>query len=163
MPDISITLRGLEPFRQYVDALKRGLRGKVTEETANILVEDYLRPYPPYQYVTRKQAYGKTFQSDAQRRFVMAAIRDGRITPGYPRRAGNLARSWRVIGDGVKARIIQEGDVAPHGQYVVGPNQAAQPYHVGWVKAKYTVDYNIKAATEKAQAAVDRWMQEIKK
>ena len=160
MAKIAFEVRGIEPLKQYLDGVRRGIRGFVTQEIANVLMEDYLRPYPPYRYASRKMAYGKTFFSKAQRAYVMSRIRAGIIRPGVENRSNNLADAWRVTGDGVNAKISVDEDKAKYAKYVVGDAQAAQPYHAGWVKAKYVIDQNMQAATQKAQKAVDRWVKE---
>ena len=176
MAKAAFSIRGIEPLKQYIDALPRAIRGFVTQEIASTLVEDYLRPYPPYRYASRKSAYGSTgakfkngnpvppgYFSAKQFFYVMSRIRSGDIHPGRPGRTGKLADAWKVTGDGVKAKISVDMKKAPYAGYVVGDIQAAQPYHAGWVKANYTIDYGMKAATEKAQKAVDRWLKETPK
>lgn len=155
---ISFAMRGVEPLKQYLDVVKRHLRGYVTKETANILAVEYLRPYPDYKYASRKMAYGKTFFTKKQRSFVMAAIAAGTITPGRVNRKGKLFDAWKVTGAGAKAKISVNESKAKYAKYVVGDAQAAQPYHAGWIKAKYVIQENLAEATEKAQRKVDDWI-----
>jgi hypothetical protein len=55
-----------------------------------------LKSYQPYKYISRDKAYGKTFVSDRQRRYVMARIREGKIDPGVPHRTGQTQRGWEA-------------------------------------------------------------------
>lgn len=173
---LSFVVRGIEPLKQYLDTIPRHLRGVVSKEVANILMVEYLRPYPDYRYASRKMAYGQTgakfangnpvppgYFSAKQFRYVMADIKAGTITPGRVHRSGKLFDAWKVTGDGVKAKISVTESKAKYAKYVVGDIQAAQPYHAGWVKAKYVIAQNLDKATEKAQKAVDEFLKEKKK
>jgi hypothetical protein len=73
---VKIVARGIKEFQDY---LKRAVpRGAV--KVALAALGEYLigtpgkalRHYDPYKYVSRKRAYGQTFQSEKQRRWFWA-------------------------------------------------------------------------------------------
>ena len=152
---IKFRVRGLEEFKGYIDSLQRNLRGKATEWVSDWLIGNGsrgLKHYPPYKYVTRKSAYGQTFQSDKQRRYVMARIADGTIDPGAPHRTGRLQRGWTRIGSGVRTRIVNE---EPHALYVMDTQgQARQPAKVGWRKVAEIISTNIRGAVRHAESMI---------
>lgn len=152
---IKFRVRGLEEFKGYISSLQRNLRGKATEWISEWLIGNGsrgLKHYPPYKYVTRKSAYGQTFQSDRQRRYVMAKIREGSIDPGYPHRTGRLQRGWVKTGSGVGTRIV---NAEPHAFYVMDTKgQARQPAKVGWRKVAEILASNIKGAVRHAESMI---------
>jgi hypothetical protein len=156
MADISIKVRGLDAVREFIDQLPRRVRGVATVAAAEYLVGNGmhgLRHYPAYKWITRKAAYGKTFVSDKQRRYVMAAIADGRIDPGAPHRTGRYQRGWMLEGEGAKTRIINEVDYA---RYVGGDEQARLNRKVGWRMWDEIISTNYHGAIQAAERAVDR-------
>ena len=130
---ISIRVRQTPPdLAQTIRTAPRMARGRMTKAAAVYLIGNGthgLTHYPAYKYIRRDRAYGKTFASDAQRRFVMAGIRSGKIDPGYPHRTGILQRGWYVSGDGAKATVKND---APHAEVVMGLGQARLNNLVGW-------------------------------
>lgn len=83
------------------------------------------------------------FVSDRQRRFVMANIREGKITVPYVRGRGNklrgsqsLSQSYRTNLDGDEAVLTSS---ASYANYVVGDQQA--PIHQGrWTTARQAAE-----------------------
>lgn len=124
-------LRGLESIKELIDELPRRLRGKLLDVAA----KEYLRRfklYPRYRYVSRKSAYPEVsgFFSDKQRRFVMAAIADGRIQPGSPHRTKALKDAWHIEGEGTALSVV---NAAPAAVFAFHPQfQARQLAAVGW-------------------------------
>jgi hypothetical protein len=115
-----------------------------------------LRHYPSYKYVSRKSAYGKTFFSDAQRRFVMAAIRDGRIDPGVPHRTGRVQRGWYAAPTR-KGYGFMIYNKEPGAYYTMDDKgQARQPALVGWQKVSKVITDNFKGAVRVANAAIKK-------
>ena len=158
MPEIQIKVRGVDKVKAFISSLPRNLRGIATQAAAEWFVgngQRGLRRYPPYKYVTRKAAYGKTFQSDKQRRYVMAKIRSGEIDPGYPHRTGNYQRGWQIINSGVKTQIVND---VPYAGYVGGEEQARLNEKIGWRKAVDILSTNWKGAIQAAQSAVNKWI-----
>ncbi len=92
--------RNLDEVKKFLRTVPRGGLKVGLRALTEYLIGNQrhgLKHYSPYKYVSRKAAYGKTFVSDKQRRYVMAAIRDGRIDPGVPHRTGRGQRGWVVI------------------------------------------------------------------
>lgn len=146
-------------LKDEISNLPRNIRGPVTEAAAAYLIGTPtrgLKNYPAYAYVTRRAAYGQSFFSDAQRRLVMAKIRSGEITPGFPKRTGRLQRSWTMVQSGVRTRIISS---EPYAVYVVGdPGQSRHEEKVGWRKVGLIIASNergmIQAAEQEAQRII---------
>jgi hypothetical protein len=159
MPEIKIKIRGLEEVKSFIDGLPRNLRGLATKAIAEWLVgsgQRGLKRYPPYKYITRKAAYGKTFVSDKQRRYVMARIREGTIDPGAPHRTGNYQRGWAVINQGVKVQIVNK---VPYAGFVGGDEtQARLNKKVGWRTVSEIIGTNWKGAIQHANAEIGKWL-----
>ena len=159
MPEIKIKVRGLKEAQEYFKSLPQNLRGLATKAMAEWFIGNGsrgLKAYPPYKYVTRKSAYGKTFVSDKQRRYVMAKIREGSIDPGFPHRTGNYQRGWTIINKGVKATITNP---VPYAGFVSGDaEQARLNAKVGWRKISDIISTNILGAIRHANKAINDWL-----
>jgi hypothetical protein len=123
-PDIVVTVEGIEELQARLGrALSNAvLRGAMVQATA--LVQERLNVYPPASHKPMIWA------SEKQRRFVMAAIREGRIEVPY-RRTMTLGRRWTTAvsgsGDDLTGTV---GNNTSYGPYVMGrADQAA--YHAG--------------------------------
>lgn len=115
-----------------------------------------LSHYPEYKYVTRAAAYGNTFVSDKQRRYVMARIREGSITPGKANRTFAMQRGWRATGTPYKNKV---SNIMPYTKWVMGDNeQARQPAMVGWRKVGDIVATNLKGAMRHAISKLNEWV-----
>lgn len=153
MPEITIKVRGVAAVKAFISSLPRGVRGVATEAAAVYFIGDGrrgLKHYPPYKYVTRKSAFGQSFQSEKQRRYVMAAISRGEIDPGVPHRTGNYQRSWVTEDTGARTRIVGE---LPHEGW---PNRLAAK--IRWQSVADILAANARGAMRAAQAAVNAWI-----
>jgi hypothetical protein len=142
MFDFSIKTRGIEELDETFKSLPLRLRGVAAEGASDYLIgtpQRGLKKYPGYKHVSRSSVYRPPYQSDRQRRFVMAGIRSGRIEPGYPHRTGNYQRSWRRVGSGVM----------PHDNW---PDPLARK--IGWRDPMEIIDSNINGAAQAAERAV---------
>lgn len=90
-------------------------------ESANEYIVDSIRIYPPYSYVPLSKVGG--FVSDRQRRYVMAMIAQGNITPGQSNRTQRLAQGWQTVGSGVNQIVVNEVDYAPYLHEITGQTQ----------------------------------------
>ena len=93
---IKMSVRGVEKLQAFFKKLPPAARKIAAPEIAIHLIGDDnrgLKHYVGYKYVSRKSAYGQTFSSDKQRRYVMAKIRSGEITPGRSNRSDKLSRT----------------------------------------------------------------------
>lgn len=120
------TAKVLEAMRAVTTAYAEVVRDRLAED----------RPPPPARGAMK-------FVSDRQRKFVMANIRQGKITVPYVRGRGNglkgsqtLNRSFRVDLQGDAALLTSSASYAP---YVIGDQQA--PIHRGrWTTAKQAAE-----------------------
>lgn len=128
---VGVSIPDLPPLMKKIERLPSLVADEGTDK-ANDYILSVFRQYAPYRYVSRKSAYGKTFVSAKQRRYVMAMIGEGKITPGTPKRTQALAGGWRIIGAGVGSIVANEQVHAP---YVQGNSKQEQSRHakkIGW-------------------------------
>jgi hypothetical protein len=90
MPTLSIHVYGIDELFRRLDRMAANDVLEAPMRAGLLDLENYMKDYPATQ--SRKPNPG-TFVSDRQRRYVMAAIRDGRITVPY-KRTGKLGQSW---------------------------------------------------------------------
>ena len=153
-------IRNLDKVQAFLKTVPRG-----TMKTAIVSIAKYLignkrhglAHDDPYKYVSRKSAYGQTFQSDKQRRYVMAKIRSGEITPGQRKKsptdqAGGY--NYVLTNSGYGATITNTED----GAYWTRKAQPAQLRMVGWRSYSKVVTDNIKGAIRQATADVNKWL-----
>lgn len=158
---IKASVRGVEQLKAFFAKIPSNTRKIAVEEVTKYLIGDNnhgLKHYVKYKYVSRKSAYGRTFESDKQRRYVMAKIRSGEITPGRDNRSGALQRGWQYKrqGGGYGATIY---NAVPYAKWVMGDGtQARQPNKVGWRMMAEVISTNIKGAMQAANQAVGRWL-----
>jgi hypothetical protein len=143
---IRIRTRNLAEVADFVtQEIPRLYRGVFAHQVAESLVIA-LKVEPPYKYVSRFSAYGLQdggpgWFSDKQRRYVMAMIRKGVITPGTSQRTGTTSAGWHVESKGAKSVIVNTTEGARWTQNNYW--QARQPARVGWHKAGDTIDKNL--------------------
>ena len=159
---LSTKLRDLSPIlSDYIATTARGARRPAAVAAADYLIGDGrhgLKHYPPYKYITRKRAFGKTFKSDKQRRYVMMMIRAGKIDPGYPHRTGRLQRGWKQKGAGADITIYND---MPHVLPVMGDEiQSRHERLVGWRMVSDVLESNMDGALQAAGRAVVKHFKE---
>jgi len=144
---------------EFITTLPLRTRGIATVAAAEYLLgndQRGLRHMVKYRYITRKKAYGKTFVSDKQRRYVMARIRSGKITPGRSNRSGTISRAWRLKGKGAKTTIVNDAKGA---DFVLGDRrQARQPALVGHHKITAVIKSNAKGSIQAADRGVQKYI-----
>jgi len=110
-------IRNLKKVQDYIKSVPHGAKKEAVEAVTEYIIGDEshgLSHDDPYKQTTRKAVYGQTFESDAQRRYVMAAIKDGTIKIGKrnpdPTKAGQ-AYTAKYTNNGYNATIQnkQEG------------------------------------------------------
>ena len=154
-------IRGLDKVQAYLKSLPRGMiRVALKAFTEYVLGNQQrgLRHYQPYKYVTRKKAYGQTFKSDAQRRYIMARIREGSIDPGYPHRTGETQRGWhyRIVKGGYGMSIENP---TPGAYYTADEaGQARLNALAGWRKVLAVIRDNMAGGLRSATAAVNAYL-----
>lgn len=136
-----------------IASLPKNIRGPALEVVTRFYLVKF-RKYPRYKRVRRARAYPEVngFFSDKQRRFVMAGIADGSITPGTSQRTGALKNGWRIEGRLSPLTIVNS---APGAVFAYHPiYQARQLDLVGWKDIGEMTDEN----SEGAFNALDKWM-----
>lgn len=153
-------IRGIDKVEAFLREVPRGAMRAAVYALAEYIVGDDshgLAHDDPYKYVTRKQAYGETFQSEAQRRKVMAMISSGEITPGQRYQSPTEQSSGYEIqstNQGYGATIKNSSE----GAYWTRVAQPAQLAMVGWRSYIRVVEDNIKGAVRHALAEVNKWL-----
>lgn len=162
---VSVDIRNLDEVINYLKTVPRGTVKVALPAIAEYIVgngQHGLKRYPSYKYVSRKRAYGKTFTSDKQRRYVMMQIRKGRIDPGVPHRTGNTQRAYRVVttngGYGVRISNSTRGAVYTRHDTL----QARLNLLGGWRKQADVVASNLKGALRHANAKVREYLKKGK-
>lgn len=160
---IKFDVRGIEKIQAFLKSVPRGTLRVALRAVGEWLIgtgQRGLRHYGAYKYVPRKKAYGKTFFSDRQRRYVMARIREGTIDPGAPHRTGRTQRGWYVRetngGYGLKIGNPERGAYYSHHD----ERQARLNALVGWRKTAAIIASNVSGAIRHARAAVGKWIRE---
>lgn len=145
------SLIGIDP--KQIDAVV-GKLSKLPTAVQDAAADDVLkymlnveRHYPPYKHITLKQAYGG-WKSEKQRRFVMAAIREGRITIPY-KRTQRFSKGWRIEGKGVNAILYNETEYGPFLKQVGG--QSRMHILIGW----QSLDRDIMDKADKISKVID--------
>lgn len=154
---LSTNLRYNPPnLMELINDLPRNMRGVAVEAASVYLVGDGTRGlthYPAYRFISRTAAYGRPFQSDRQRRWFFAALRQGTILPGYPRRTGNTQRAWVITNSGVKSTI--RNDTAGAFYTVGDPGQARLNELAGWRRLGLIIASNTNGMIQAAERAVE--------
>lgn len=104
---------------------------RVPEFVAPAVLE-LMKIYDPPRRVTRKAAYGRSFQSDRQRRWFFWALDAGVIRVPYQRTFA-MRRGWRIEGSGNGTRVVNDTEAA---KFSMGDEtQARLNKLVGWTTA----------------------------
>lgn len=158
---IKVSVRGVDQLKKFFSELTPAARKAAVKGASEYLIgndQRGLKHYPSYKYVTRKSAYGQTFSSDKQRRYVMAMIREGKTTPGQSNRNGTLKAgwAWKKQGAGYGASVYNN---VPYATFVMGDaGQARQPAKVGWRKLMAVVESNLNGMIRAASTEVNKWL-----
>jgi hypothetical protein len=147
---VGIEITGIEELIEKLGALPDEVQDEAIE-AVNKYMLSVLKLDPPYAHVPFKSAYGNWF-SEKQRRYVMARIQEGTITPGTPSRSQQFAQNWDVLGYGRNSMIVNP---TPYGPYLVGDTeQARMPAKIGWKKLGDTIKQRMEQIIRHADAGV---------
>lgn len=148
----NIDLEGIDELKMKLAFMQdpRGVAGGLKD--AAVHLKGIAAQYPAYKLVTMKQVGG--WKSDKQRKYVMAKIREGSITPGKSRRSGNHAKRWAINTKALSASVSNNN--GKYGQYLQGSQQSRMHDLIGWK----TVE---KIAEEQSEAVVKILMRAIEK
>lgn len=119
---------------------KFGRLGQLINERVPGLVApavlELMKIYDQPRRVTRRAAYGRSFQSDRQRRWFFWALDAGYIRVPYNRTFA-MRRGWRIEGSGSSTRVVNDTEAA---KYSMGDEtQARLNKLVGWTTAGWRV------------------------
>ena len=109
-----------------------------------------------YRYVSRTEAYGQPFVSDRQRRYVMARIHDGTITPGVENRTHQMAAAWDWEQSNGVTYVRNETNGVEFVEPYLPEQQARQPAMVGWRSAFEIITTNMAGALRHAVSAINK-------
>lgn len=161
MPDfIGVDILNLPQLQAKLRELPDEIQDVVVPELAKTSMQ-MAKTYAQYQYVSRAKAYPEVggWFSEAQRRYVMAAIRRGDIKPGIPNRTNTLANGWRVEGSDRYAFLVNEVDYAG---YVIGDTgQARQPAAAGWKKVMQRINEGKDVLIRQARIATNKAIKKL--
>lgn len=154
---IGVDVYGIEELNRKLAAWPLAAQNAAVDATSEYLLE-VVRTYPPYAHITYKAAYGG-FKSDKQRKYVMARIREGTITPGVKNRSQRFRRGWKVIDKGTSSMIVNE---VPYGRFLMGDaEQARMPKMIGWKKLGNIIKERMKEIERRARAAIKKVMRRL--
>ena len=158
MAGIKIELLGVKELEDKLNKLPIEVANEALSEVQDYMV-NVLRMYPPKNYVTRKQAYGKTFQSDRQRRWFFANLREGNITVPYKRTQG-LAKGWHKVRSGITGYIA---NWQPYAVYVMGDRkQSRHEALVGWKRISDIIKERMDKMSKIVDAAAKKVLKKLK-
>lgn len=150
----NVTIVGLDELTRKLSNLPRFAIDAAADETAKYLLNVF-KQYPPVKRVSRKAAYGRSFQSARQRRWFFWALDAGAVHTPY-RRTQATQRGWKIIGSGSELIVANETDGAYYSMDDQG--QARLNKLVGWKKTGDIVRERSGEIRRKAEAGVKKAM-----
>lgn len=154
---IGVDVSGLEELLAKLESLPPEVQDEAVQNVNKYLL-NVLKLYPPYTYVPYRTAYGKWF-SEKQRRYVMAKISQGEITPGMPNRSQTFSRNWKIVGYGKNSIIANE---TPYGHHLMGDStQARLPKKAGWKTIGEVIKNRMDEIIRRADAGVKNAMRKL--
>src|SRR5512146_3138969 len=157
---ITVKVRGIDELKKFLAELPYGTKREAIEAVTQYHVgneQHGSKHLVHYRYVSRKQAYGQTFQSEKQRRWFFAALRSGELHIPY-KRTGATQAGWqyRLTNQGYNATIYNATKGA---RYAQGDDtQSRHEALVGHRKVSDVISTNIVGAMRAAYQAVQRWI-----
>ncbi len=154
---VGIDISGIQELIDKFDKLPQAAKDGAVDEVSPYLL-NVMRAYPSYKHVTYKAAYGG-FKSDKQRRFVMANIRNGTITPGKSNRTQQLSRGWVKIGSGQNTILANE---TPYAKWMYDDGQQANmPRMIGWKTLGATLKEKSAQIMRRADAGIKKALHKL--
>ena len=136
MAGIKIDLLGVKELEAKLDKLPLEVADTAINEVQDYML-NVLKAYPPKNYVTRKAAYGQSFQSDKQRRWFFWALNSGTIQVPY-HRSQTLSKGWHKVRKGLFGYLV---NYTPYAVYVLGERkQSRHEELVGWQKVSAIIE-----------------------
>lgn len=135
--NVFVEVQGIDPLlRVLVEITSEEIQSIVTRKTAMFL-RNKMQRYPIQRYVGRAEAYGKTFQSDKQRRWFFAALRSGELQIPYGR-TNQLSAGWQLVNYGGADWALENS--VPYVGYVQGEPQSRMMQMRGWRTINQVMD-----------------------
>jgi len=147
---VGIDIQGITTLNERLKRLPKEAKDAGVE-SANEYIVNIMKVEPP------KPTRPFVWSSDKQRRYVMAKIRSGEITPGTPNRTGNSTDSWQYVAVTDWNYTITNPEP---GAYWTTDNygQANQPAMVGWRKVTENIMDNLEGGIRSALSALSEWL-----
>lgn len=158
---VKVKISGDESFSKFIKSIPRGMKIIAMRVIANHFVEgetSALRKEPAYKYFKFADIYGGWF-SKKQQGYVMAMIKQGKITPGVSRRSHEIRDGWETAESGDWRRVTLTNS-APGVEWVKGDAQARMMKEIGWTPATRDVQGGLANAMREAQMEVNARLQE---
>jgi hypothetical protein len=154
---IKIELLGVKELEAKLNKMPIEVADQALTEVQDFML-DVLKTYPPKNYVTRKAAYGQSFQSDKQRRWFFWALNSGAINVPYSRTQG-LRNSWHKVRSGITGYIVNNA----HGAvYVMGERkQSRHEAMVGWKKPSEIIKEHMAKINKLVDAATRKALRKL--
>jgi hypothetical protein len=151
---IGIDIKGIDELSAKFDKLPPAVQDSVVDDVTEYML-NVLREYPPQKSVSRKQAYGRTFQSRRQQRWFFANLNAGKISVPHKRTQG-VRRDWRQIDKGADSIIVNEN---PGALWTMDNQQQARLNAlVGWKKVGDVLRERQREILRKAEGAIKKGM-----
>jgi len=150
MSTVSIKVTGIDKIYKKLGAVQGAKFQRALLQAAGKHLKSKVSRYPKRKSVTRKQAFGKPFQSKKQRGWFFASLADGTLELPY-KRSGNFGRKWYVRPmAGFKTKVGHPYDYA---DYIQGAGQSRMMEIIGWKK--------LEDVAEDERAGMERAAQKI--
>lgn len=150
MSEISIKVTGIDKLYKKLGAVQGAKFHRALLQAAGKHLKSKVSRYPEQKSVTRSEAFGKPFQSDKQRNWFFASLKDGTLKIPY-KRTGNLGRKWYVRPlAGFKSKV---GNPVSYGDYIQGSGQSRMMELIGWS--------TLEDVAEKEKGGIERAAQRI--
>lgn len=155
----TLRIEGMEALLKKIDNLQKlnMVAGALLAGGAHL--KSAMQVYPPQVRLTRKSVYGRSFQSDRQRKWFFAALREGKLQIPY-RRTRNLANRWTVT-DSNNGLTVEVGNNTAYGPMMQA--QAAQGRYAkasGWQTEQQIIDREGPAVVTYVKDAIEKAVNE---
>lgn len=154
---IGIDVIGETELIAKLDKLPEAARDSVVNDVVKYLL-DVLRTYPPRKSVTRKEAYGRSFFTDKQRRYFFWALANGNIKVPY-NRTQTLRKNWKQVGTGYRSIIVNETEYA--GLVMGDQQQSRHAIKIGWESTTRVLKDRWARIQEKAEAGIKNAIKKV--
>lgn len=170
MPDqpfIHIKVTGVEKLQAALQKFPRQIAkylGNAGREAAikYIFSTRGIKARPEPFYLSRTEVYGEPFQSDKQRRWFFAALRNKKIEVPYRRGQSpgseKSEQKWYAKSEGYNTKI---GNIASYAMYLHGDEQSKYMVRKGWRKLLEVAQEKISDITRVYQLYVDKLIRDL--